>query len=75
MRAIDNVTGSVLVGEVRGDQFIVQDGPDFDPHFEVYGMDEVTVEEVDFPTELDNDFSDADMFARAMIAERIARHA
>lgn len=78
MQMIDNVTGEVLVGEVRGDNFIVQDGPDFDPRFEVYGMNEVSpvvaaliADAVDFPTELDNAFSDADMEAREAVAQDI----
>lgn len=78
MQAIDNLTGSVLNGEVKGDQFIVQSGPEFDPAFEVYDMTEVSpvaaaliADAVEYPTELDNTFPDGDMEARAGVVEDI----
>lgn len=78
MQAIDNLTGSVLNGEVKGNQFIVQSGPEFDPAFEVYDMTEVSpvaaaliADALEFPSEMDNSFPDGDMEAREAVAEDI----
>ena len=70
MEIMRDNSGNLLVGEIVNDAFVVQSGPDFDATFEVYAMDEVTPavdpmlaavvqDAVEFPSELDNAFSDA----------------
>lgn len=73
MWAFNKSTGDYMQGELKGDIFVVQTGADFDPNHEVFALDEITLnDELDFPTELDNEFSDADMDARQDIAVQLA---
>ncbi len=78
MEAVINASGEIVNGEIVNGALCVQHGPDFDPTFTVYMLDEITrapVEEPDdFPTELDNTFCDADMEARQNIAETLAEN-
>ena len=70
MFAINKTTGDYLWGEMHGDSFVVESGPDFNPNHEVYALDEITLnavnpvlaavvsDAVDNPTELDGAYSD-----------------
>ncbi|MFZ9327957.1 MAG: hypothetical protein ACO24H_11070 [Polynucleobacter sp.] len=65
MEATVNASGEVVVGEMNGENFVVQTGPDFDPTHTVYVLDEITlnpppstVEDDAFPSEMDCDFAD-----------------
>lgn len=62
MEATVNASGEVVVGEMNGENFVVQTGPDFDPTHTVYVLDEITLNpppvEESFPSEMDCDFAD-----------------
>lgn len=73
--AINMESGQTMMGEIVNDNFVVQNGPDFDATFDVYKVGEevaVIPDNDDCPMELDCEFADTPE-NRTTIAEGIER--